>query len=218
MGVVNVTPDSFSDGGRYLDAACRGRARTGSSPRPAPRSSTSAASRPGPGAAPVDAAEELRRIAAGRPRAGRRHRRPGQHRHDEGGRGRGARSRRARRWSTTCSGGTADPDLLRGGRRRRRDAASSMHMRGTPRTMRRRGALRRRRARRRRRAARPGRPPRSLPASRADAILADPGIGFAKTAEHNLALLAALPELAARVEVPLLVGTSRKSFLGARPG
>ena len=49
---------------------------------------------------------------------------------------------------------------------------------------------------------------------RADAILADPGIGFAKTAEHNLALLAALPELAARVEVPLLVGASRKSFLG----
>ena len=53
---------------------------------------------------------------------------------------------------------------------------------------------------------------------RADAILADPGIGFAKTAEHNLALLAALPELAARVEVPLLVGASRKSFLGRMLG
>jgi dihydropteroate synthase len=49
---------------------------------------------------------------------------------------------------------------------------------------------------------------------RADAILADPGIGFAKTADQNLALLAALPELSARVEVPLLVGASRKSFLG----
>jgi dihydropteroate synthase len=49
---------------------------------------------------------------------------------------------------------------------------------------------------------------------RADAILADPGIGFAKTTEHNLALLAALPELAERLEVPLLVGASRKSFLG----
>jgi dihydropteroate synthase len=45
------------------------------------------------------------------------------------------------------------------------------------------------------------------------ALLADPGIGFAKTAEHNLALLRALPELAARVGMPLLVGTSRKSFL-----
>ena len=44
-------------------------------------------------------------------------------------------------------------------------------------------------------------------------VLADPGIGFAKTADHNLALLRALPELAARVGVPLLVGTSRKSFL-----
>ena len=42
-----------------------------------------------------------------------------------------------------------------------------------------------------------------------------PGIGFAKTAEHNLALLRALPEIAARVGAPLLVGTSRKSFLAA---
>jgi dihydropteroate synthase len=48
----------------------------------------------------------------------------------------------------------------------------------------------------------------------ARALLADPGIGFAKTAEHNFALLRALPELAVRVGVPLAVGTSRKSFLG----
>jgi len=47
---------------------------------------------------------------------------------------------------------------------------------------------------------------------RADAILADPGIGFAKTAAQSFTLLAALPELAARVEVPLLVGASRKSL------
>jgi dihydropteroate synthase len=44
-------------------------------------------------------------------------------------------------------------------------------------------------------------------------LLADPGIGFAKTAEHNVELLRALPELVAAVGVPLLVGTSRKSFL-----
>src|SRR5439155_665572 len=49
---------------------------------------------------------------------------------------------------------------------------------------------------------------------RADALLADPGIGFAKTADHNLALLAALGDLSERVETPLLVGASRKSFLG----
>jgi dihydropteroate synthase len=47
---------------------------------------------------------------------------------------------------------------------------------------------------------------------RADMILADPGIGFAKDAGQSFALLAALPELAARVEMPLVVGTSRKSF------
>ncbi len=49
---------------------------------------------------------------------------------------------------------------------------------------------------------------------REDAILADPGIGFAKTAVQNLLLLGALPELAAVAGVPLLVGASRKSFLG----
>jgi dihydropteroate synthase len=41
----------------------------------------------------------------------------------------------------------------------------------------------------------------------------DPGIGFGKTAVHNLQLLAALPELVA-LGYPVLVGTSRKSFLG----
>lgn len=41
----------------------------------------------------------------------------------------------------------------------------------------------------------------------------DPGIGFGKTVRHNLQLLAALPELVG-TGVPVLVGTSRKSFLG----
>jgi dihydropteroate synthase len=41
----------------------------------------------------------------------------------------------------------------------------------------------------------------------------DPGIGFGKTAEHNLALLRHLPALVAS-GFPVLVGTSRKSFLG----
>ena len=60
MGVVNVTPDSFSDGGLFLDAAGRGRARARAGRRRAPRSSTSAASRRGPGAEPVAQEEELR--------------------------------------------------------------------------------------------------------------------------------------------------------------
>jgi dihydropteroate synthase len=45
----------------------------------------------------------------------------------------------------------------------------------------------------------------------------DPGLGFAKTAEHNLTLLARLDELAA-LGHPVLVGASRKSFIGRLTG
>jgi dihydropteroate synthase len=47
----------------------------------------------------------------------------------------------------------------------------------------------------------------------ADRIVLDPGIGFGKTLEHNLRLLKDLPSLH-RLGAPLLVGVSRKSFLG----
>jgi dihydropteroate synthase len=50
-----------------------------------------------------------------------------------------------------------------------------------------------------------------------DAIAIDPGIGFGKTLEHNLALLAAIPRLSASGS-PVLVGTSRKSFIGRLTG
>lgn len=62
-----------------------------------------------------------------------------------------------------------------------------------------------------------------LLASVADAVAAgvdparlvlDPGLGFAKTAQHNWAILHALPELVA-TGIPVLVGASRKRFLGA---
>jgi dihydropteroate synthase len=46
-----------------------------------------------------------------------------------------------------------------------------------------------------------------------DRIVVDPGLGFAKTAEHNWELLGRLPELGT-LGVPVLVGSSRKSFLG----
>jgi dihydropteroate synthase len=50
-------------------------------------------------------------------------------------------------------------------------------------------------------------------------IWADPGIGFGKRAEHSLALLRALPALAAHLAgIPLLVGVSRKSFIGHLTG
>jgi dihydropteroate synthase len=49
-------------------------------------------------------------------------------------------------------------------------------------------------------------------------LLADPGFGFGKTLAHNLALLRALPQLEQQAGVPLLVGLSRKSMLGAITG
>ncbi len=52
---------------------------------------------------------------------------------------------------------------------------------------------------------------------REDAILLDPGMGFSKKLEDNLALIAAIPRLK-RLGFPVLMGVSRKSFLGALTG
>ena len=49
----------------------------------------------------------------------------------------------------------------------------------------------------------------------AEHIIVDPGIGFGKTAAHNLLILARLGEFASTLPFPLLIGTSRKSFIGA---
>jgi dihydropteroate synthase len=49
-------------------------------------------------------------------------------------------------------------------------------------------------------------------------IVVDPGIGFAKDAEQNWALLSRLPELSARLQRPVLVGASRKRFLRRAAG
>jgi dihydropteroate synthase len=48
-------------------------------------------------------------------------------------------------------------------------------------------------------------------------VILDPGIGFGKTPEHNLALLGALPRLT-RLGFPTLLGTSRKSTIGKLTG
>jgi dihydropteroate synthase len=52
---------------------------------------------------------------------------------------------------------------------------------------------------------------------RRESVILDPGLGFAKRAEHSYAALAALPEFAA-LGCPLLAGPSRKSFLNAAIG
>jgi dihydropteroate synthase len=55
----------------------------------------------------------------------------------------------------------------------------------------------------------------------AERIVLDPGVGFAKRASHSYGVLARLPDLAAALDRPILVGPSRKSFLreavGDRP-
>lgn len=51
----------------------------------------------------------------------------------------------------------------------------------------------------------------------ADRITVDPGFGFGKTLEHNLALFRALPQIS-KEGYPVLVGVSRKSMLGAITG
>jgi dihydropteroate synthase len=48
----------------------------------------------------------------------------------------------------------------------------------------------------------------------ADRIVVDPGIGFGKTPDHSLEVLHRLAELRAALGLPLLVGTSRKRFIG----
>ncbi|MEX1278057.1 MAG: dihydroneopterin aldolase, partial [Chloroflexota bacterium] len=48
----------------------------------------------------------------------------------------------------------------------------------------------------------------------ADRLLVDPGIGFGKTRDHSLEVLHRLAELKAALGLPLLIGTSRKRFIG----
>ncbi|MET0413372.1 MAG: dihydropteroate synthase [Polyangiaceae bacterium] len=52
---------------------------------------------------------------------------------------------------------------------------------------------------------------------RDDDVLFDPGIGFSKNARHSLTLLARMPELVAH-GVPLVIGTGRKSFIASLDG
>ena len=214
MGVINVTPDSFSDGGRYLDGAAavahgleleaEGAAILdvgGESTRP--------------GAAPVAEAEELRRVIpviegliAGGSRA--------QISIDTSKAGVAVRALNAgASLVNDVTALRADPKMAGVVA----DAGAEcclMHMLGDPRTMQRnpsyadvvldvRSFLEERMA---------------FAASAGIAverIMLDPGIGFGKTVEHNLELLRRLDELVA-LGRPVVIGTSRKSFLGRLTG
>jgi dihydropteroate synthase len=208
MGVLNVTPDSFSDGGRYADldaAVAHGRALRAAGADIVDVGGESTR----PGAERVEAEEEIRRaVPAIRALAG------------DGvtvsvDTTRAAVAEAALDAGAAIvndvSGGLADPAMGKV------IAAAGvpwvlMHWRGHSRDMQ---AM-----------ARYGDVVRDVAAEltrQADAALAagvdpgnivlDPGLGFAKTAEHNWALLARLDELTA-LGFPVLVGASRKAFLG----
>jgi len=212
MGIVNVTPDSFSDGGLYLDpdaAVAHGRelAEAGAEVLDVGGESTR------PGAEPVGEEEELRRVVPVI---------------------RGLAGSLARISVDTSKAAVAaaaldagaeivnDVTALRGDPEmaslcaERGATVVLMHMLGEPRTMQ--------------------EDPRyedvvadvkAFLAERLDAAVAagvaeervwlDPGIGFGKTAAHNLELLRRLGELR-ELGRPLVVGTSRKSFIGKLDG
>jgi dihydropteroate synthase len=222
MGILNVTPDSFSDGGRFLDvdaalAHARALIDEGADILDVGGESTR------PGAEPVAAAEELRRVLpvvegiAGHVRAD-----------GEAGTRAGGRpavvsidtSKASVARAALAAGAgivndvsafRADP-LMAGVVADAGAECCLMHMLGEPRTMQ-------------------SNPRyedvvdevRAFLEARLEfavgegvdeqRIMLDPGIGFGKTVEHNLVLLRRLDELCA-LGRPLVIGTSRKAFLG----
>jgi dihydropteroate synthase len=212
MGVVNVTPDSFSDGGRYLDAeaaVAHGREllAEGADILDVGGESTR------PGAEPVDAGEERARVepvvaalAA------------------DGARVSVDTTKASVARAALAAGATYvndvsalrfDPELAGVVAAAGADCCL-MHMRGEPRTM--------------QDAPRYGDVVADVKAHLEERIAfavregiaeerihVDPGIGFGKTLEHNLELLRRLGEIVA-LGRPVVVGASRKSFLGKLTG
>lgn len=208
MGVLNITPDSFSDGGRYLDsgravAHAREMADAGADVIDIGGESTR------PGAAEVSAEIETERVLPVIRALKRRLSCPIS-----------IDTRRAEVAERALDAGAAivnDVSALTFDPRmavvvaRRRAAVILMHMRGTPATMMRMARYHdvvaevARYLQERARAAIAAGIPRSR-------IVLDPGIGFAKLARHNLELLADLPRLTS-LGYPILIGVSRKAFV-----
>lgn len=210
MGVLNCTPDSFSDGGVHLAADAAARRLDEIAEQGADLCDIGGESSR-PGAAPVPAEEEWRRIEPALREAARRAY-PLPISVDTT---KAEVARRALEAGAVIindiSGLRFEPGLA-GLAARTRAGLILMHMKGEPRTMQRepeygdvteevRAFLEGAAGLARERGVNPS------------GILLDPGIGFGKTAEHNLELIRRLPELAA-LGFPLLLGASRKSFIG----
>jgi len=209
MGILNVTPDSFSDGGRYdrpeaavaraVEMAAEGAALIdvgGESTRP--------------GAAPVDAEEESRRVAPVVAAIARRL--PGMWISVDTSKAVVAR-RGLEAGARLINDVTAlrDPDMP-GVLRNFGAPAVLMHMQGDPRGMQVNpvygDVVAEIRAFFEERLAFAA--DRGLPRDR---FVLDPGLGFGKTTEHNLAILRGLDSFKT-LGRPILVGASRKSFVG----
>ena len=213
MGIVNVTPDSFSDGGMFPDAdaaAEHGRrlAEQGANLLDVGGEST----RPGP--APIPAAEELRRVVPVIRRLAGSVRVPISIDTSKSEVARAALEAGASIINdVTALGG--DPDMA-GLAARSRAMVVLMHMRGEPRTMQHRPRYNDVVADVARFLARAARRAQDAGIAR-ERIVLDPGLGFGKTPAHNLELLRELRRIV-RLGYPVLVGPSRKSFIGRTVG
>ena len=212
MGIVNVTPDSFSDGGAFLQAEAaiaHGLELVGKGAEILDIGGESTR----PGAQPVPAEEELRRVIPvieGLAAAGT----TAQISIDTSKAKVAAAALRAgASLVNDVSALRADPEMAAVIAYSGAECCL-MHMLGEPRTMQRAGGpqyndvvdeVREFLEERLRFAVREG--------VAEERVMLDPGIGFGKTVAHNLELLRRLHELAA-LRRPLVIGTSRKSFLG----
>jgi dihydropteroate synthase len=214
VGVLNVTPDSFSDGGKHasVDAAVAAGARMadeGASWIDVGGESTR------PGAAPVTESDEQARVLPVIEGL-RRRMSPSVRISIDTYKAATARAAVAAGASVIndVSGGRLDPDILRVAGETGAGIVLG-HLRGAPATMMEDVAF--------------GNVVDEVGAELAERLAdaraagcyetwVDPGIGFGKRLEHNVALLRALPALRARLDVPVMVGVSRKAFIGQVTG
>jgi dihydropteroate synthase len=214
VGILNITPDSFSDGGDYLDPEAAA-ARAANILDEGARVVDIGGESTRPGSDPVSPDEEMRRVVpaierllANRPAAvvsvDTYH----------------AVTARAALWAGACI--VNDVTALRGDPRMVALVVEAgcpvvlMHMKDEPKTM-----------QREPRYDDVVREVRDFLAERAEFavsagvkpenVIVDPGIGFGKTLDHNLALLRDL-DVIVDLGFPVLVGASRKSFLGTITG
>jgi dihydropteroate synthase len=211
MGVLNVTPDSFSDGGKYATVAractqARRLVKAGADILDIGGESTR------PGATPVGLQEELDRvmpvIMGIREQLGEI---PISIDTTKSAVAQAAIGAGAT-WVNDISGGLQDPAMLK-------IVAQLgvpiclMHMRGNPKTMR--GLTEYQDLLLEVGDFLEARVATAIESGIAEHnIILDPGIGFAKTANQSIELLKKIDKLRARLPYPLLVGVSRKSFIG----